>query len=188
MALPEPEGAIAPVRLCIVGRLHPDKDHLNLLEAISGLSKRAIGRFLVYVVGDGSEMATVQEYLAEHSLTDTVFLLGDCRDVRDLLREMDVFVLSSRTEGLPVALLEAMSCGLPCIATDVGGVADALSTGGGLVVPRKDPMALSDALVRMIQDTELRSRTGEAARKSAKDHFDRAVMFQEYERILLAGE
>jgi glycosyltransferase involved in cell wall biosynthesis len=84
-------------------------------------------------------------------------------------------------------MLEAMSTGLPCVATDVGGVAAALSTGGGIVVPRQDPESLAGALSRFIRDERLRKQTGEAARKSATARFDREVMLQEYERILLAG-
>lgn len=184
MELPGPADDGVPVRLCMVGRLHPDKDHLNLLAAVAGMRSRGVGPFLVYVVGDGPELPGLRQHISDLSLTDCVFLLGDRRDVRNLLREMDVFVLSSRTEGLPVALLEAMSCGLPCVATDVGGVAAALSAGGGLVVPRKDSRALCEALTNMIQNEGLRHRSGEAARFSAQGSFDRAAMFDEYERIL----
>lgn len=188
LELPVPADDGLPVRLCIVGRLHPDKDHLNLLKAVAELKSRDVGRFQVFVVGDGPEMEDLREHIGRLSLTDSVVMLGDRQDVRNLLREMDVFVLSSRTEGLPVALLEAMSCGLPCVATDVGGVAAVLSGGGGLVVPRKDPPALCEALARMIQDEDLRRRKGDAARRSARDRFDRAAMFDEYERILFARD
>ena len=104
----------------------------------------------------------------------------------DLLRGMDIFVLSSRTEGLPVALLEAMSTGLPSVVTDVGGVADAVSGGAGLVVPRKDPNALAVALISLVESRDRRTRSGTIARRSAVTRFTRSTMFNSYERLLLA--
>jgi len=175
------------VRMCIVGRLHPDKDHLNLLRAVARLRDRGTTGFILYIVGEGSERQSIEAFVADHSLGEVVVLLGDRSDVRELLREMDIFVLSSRTEGLPVALLEAMSTGLPSVVTDVGGVADALSGGGGLVVPPKDPAALAGALERLVGSRERRENSAAAARRSAVGRFDRTEMFRSYERLLFAG-
>lgn len=188
LELPESEGLRSPVRICIVGRLHADKDHMNLLEAVVRLRNQGIDGFSVYVIGDGSERDAIQKVITDNELVGTVFLMGNRTDIRDLLREMDVFALSSRTEGLPVAMLEAMSTGIPCVATDVGGVAYALSEGGGLVVPPKDPRALADALAKITKNRELRTETGEAARQTAVARFDCEVMFRDYERILFAGQ
>ena len=184
--LPDASLEREPVRLCIVGRLHPDKDHLNLLQAVARMRDRGAADFVLYVVGDGSERQSIEAFVSEHSLREIVVLLGDRSDVGELLRGMDIFVLSSRTEGLPVALLEAMSTGLPSVVTDVGGVADAVSGGAGLVVPRKDPNALAVALISLVESRDRRTRSGTIARRSAVTKFTRSTMFNSYERLLLA--
>jgi len=78
-----------------------------------------------------------------------------------------------------------MSTGLPCVATDVGGVADSLSGGAGAVVPRREPEALADALTRFVVSPELRNRAGRSARRTAECRFDRDAVFSRYEDILL---
>jgi glycosyltransferase involved in cell wall biosynthesis len=91
---------------------------------------------------------------------------GQRDDVLRILAGADVFVLASRQEGLPVVLMEATSVGLPIVATAVGGVPEVLTDGvDGLVVPPGDPLALADALSRVVTDPDLRARLGTGAKE-----------------------
>ena len=123
-----------------------------------------------------------------------VELLGARADIPELLAHSDVFVLSSRSEGFPVSVLEAMAAGLPVVATDVGGVAEAVEDGEtGLLVPATDAEALARALERLLADGELRRRLGAAGRARALSLFDlpryRAAYEELYrERLSAAAE
>ena len=93
-------------------------------------------------------------------------------DVRDLLAEAEVFVLPSRWEGMPNALLEAMACGLPCVATRVSGTEDILRDGeNGLLVEPEQPEPLADALRRVLVDATLALRLGQAARATVVERY-----------------
>jgi glycosyltransferase involved in cell wall biosynthesis len=179
-----------PPDACVVGyvgRLHPDKDPINLIRAITCLNAEQREGLQVVFIGDGACMDEMRRLIDEHALDSTVRLLGERHDVPALLKAMDVFVLPSRTEGLPVALLEAMSTGLPIVATDVGGVPGAAGD-GGLIVPPENPEALAGALARLLDDQSERTRLGEQARRRAVDCFDRSLMFEAYMAALLPPE
>jgi glycosyltransferase involved in cell wall biosynthesis len=99
-----------------------------------------------------------------------VHFLGALADVPALHAELDMFVLPTlgrmRMEGCPVALLEAMACSLPCVATDIPGAQDVIEAGiSGLLVPPEEPEALAEAIGSLLQSAELRRRLGDAARK-----------------------
>ena len=94
----------------------------------------------------------------------------------EALQDADIFVLPSRAEGLPLALLEAMSCGLACVATRTDGMRDAIDPGRtGLLVPPRDPAALSAAIGELLVDPHLRNRLGRGARQAAVEHFDERI-------------
>lgn len=100
------------------------------------------------------------------------------------LQDADVLLLPSRAEGLPLALLEAMSCGLACIATRCDGMVDAVEDGvSGLLIPPRDPRALAAAWARLNADPALRQRLGAAARAAILDRFDQAELIAQLGRI-----
>ena len=102
----------------------------------------------------------------------------------DFYRRLDVFVLPSRSEENPNALLEAMATGLPCVATDVGSVNELLDTGRcGVIVPSEDKETLADRLEELINDPHLRRELGEAARARACGQFAVARMLDEYRSL-----
>jgi glycosyltransferase involved in cell wall biosynthesis len=126
-------------------------------------------------------------------LSHRVELLGARADVPDLLARSDVFVLSSRSEGFPVSVLEAMAAGLPVVATDVGGVGEAVEDGEtGFLIPAADSEALAAALERLLVDGELRRRLGAAGRARALRLFDvsryRAAYEELYRRLNASTE
>jgi glycosyltransferase involved in cell wall biosynthesis len=116
-------------------------------------------------------------------LDDHVILTGARRDVPDLLPAFDVFALSSRFEGLPIALLEAMASGVACVATTVGGVTEVLTDGGdGLLVGPGDPSALAAAIVALLGDPDRRDELGRVAIHRAAQ-FELTAAVRRIERV-----
>ncbi|HEX7485730.1 MAG TPA: glycosyltransferase family 4 protein [Vicinamibacterales bacterium] len=150
-----------------VGRLVPIKDPETLLKAFVLVRDRVPGARL-HLVGDGELRDAVSSQAATMGIADAVALLGWRKDLRAIYAGIDVLVLSSRQEGTPFAVIEAMAAARPVVATDVGGVADILVDGvTGLLVSPQDPSALADAMIRLALDAPLRGRIGAAAREHA---------------------
>jgi glycosyltransferase involved in cell wall biosynthesis len=164
-----------------LGRLTDQKGFDVLLEAVRRLV--ADGVALDVVVGgagrDGDRLRAAAAGLP-------VSFVGFVDDPRAFHADLDVFCLSSRREALPLVLLEAMSEGLPCVATDVGDVRTAVGD-DALVVPPDDPAALARALRRLVTDAELRRDLGLRARRRAERDFDADLMadrtFAELDRV-----
>ncbi|MFE2726410.1 glycosyltransferase [Kitasatospora sp. NPDC059327] len=151
-----------------VGNLTPKKDQATLLAAHAELLRRHPGARLV-LIGTGPLDGRLRAHAAESGVADRVLFAGSRPDVPALLPGLDVFTLSSRQEGLPVALMEAMTSGLPSVVTRVGGIPEVLDDGAqGLLVEPGDPAALATALGRLADDRELRERLGAAARERAR--------------------
>ncbi len=154
--------------IVMVARMAPPKDHALLLRALADVDLP----FQLRLVGDGPQEAQVRALLAELGLGDRVQLLGRRSDVAEQLADADLAVLVSRQEGFPLAVLEAMRSGLPVVASDVGGVREAVDHGvTGLLVPRDDQAALRDGLARLLADPALRQRFGEAGRAAYDARF-----------------
>jgi glycosyltransferase involved in cell wall biosynthesis len=149
-----------------VARLTAQKGVDLLLDALRELGRRGHRPRLV-VAGDGRDRAALEAAAAGLP----VEFRGHVDDVPALLAELDVFCLASRAEGLPLALLEAMAAGLPCVATDVGDVRSAVGD-GAVVVPPEDTMALAAALEQLVVDPGRRRRLGRRARERAEQRFD----------------
>lgn len=132
-----------------VGRLVPIKDVATLLEAFSMSS---VEDAHLVVIGDGPERARLESRCRELDLAGRVHFTGFLSELESIYPELDVVVNSSRNEGTPVALIEAMAAGVPVIATSVGGTPDLLQNGAlGTLVPPASPRTLADALARVIQ-------------------------------------
>lgn len=123
--------------------------------------------------------AALERTVAEYRLSEQVSFLGRITDLRRHLDAADVFVLPSRSEGFSNALIEAMAAGLPCVATDVGGNAEAIQDGeSGLIVPPENSASLSRAILRILQDENLAEKMSTAARSSAEANFSSEAMLQ----------
>ena len=159
-AAPPARGDGDPPRIVTVGRLAAPKDALTLVRALALLGPI---RFSALLVGDGPDLGppVVEAEVRSLDLEDRVELAGSRADVPALLAAADVFVLSSRSEGAPISILEAMAAGLPVVACDVGGVGELVADGEtGLLVPSADPARLAEALRRLVADPGLRRRLG----------------------------
>lgn len=163
-----PEGA--PV-IGLVGRLdHWGKGHKELFEAMAGLRERHPAHALI--VGGGRRMDEVRQSAESLGLAGAVHFLGPRQDVPDLLNAMDIFVLPSHSEGVSLALLEAMAAGLPVVASAVGGLPEVVQDGdNGLLIPPRDAGALAGALERLLTDPALARRLGANARAHVREHY-----------------
>jgi len=169
-AAPRATHAGDPPRVVTVGRLAAPKDTLTLVRALAALGPM---RFSALVVGDGPDRPELEAEIRSLDLSGAVELAGSRADVPDLLAAADVFVLSSRSEGAPFSILEAMAAGLPVVATDVGGVGELVADGEtGLLVPADDPDRLAEALRSLLADGALRRRLGAAGLARARERFD----------------
>jgi glycosyltransferase involved in cell wall biosynthesis len=160
----------ADVVFGFVGRLVPIKDPETLLRAFA-LVRQRVPKARLHIVGDGELRAAVRDLAATLGFAEAVDLMGWRRDLGAVYGGIDALVLSSRSEGTPFALIEAMAAGRPVVATDVGGVADILVDGTtGLLVPARDPAALADAMTAIALDAGLRRRMGAAGRQVAVEY------------------
>jgi len=183
------ELGVAPGRLVIgsVGCLAPRKDYGTLLDAVAALAGRGLEPALV-LVGDGDERPRLERRAAELGIADRVRFLGERADVERLLPLFDVFVLSSRDEGIPNALLEAMAAGRPAVATAVGGTPEVLEDGRtGWLVPPGDPPALAAALATALVDRDEAARRGAAARREVLDRRSIDAMARAHEAFYRNG-
>jgi glycosyltransferase involved in cell wall biosynthesis len=151
-----------------------------LLDALELLAARADGGPRAAICGSGELEDEVRARIAAGPLAATTIHQPFSGRVEPHLRAFDVFVLPSYFEGLPLIVLEAMACGLPVVATDAGGTAEAVLDGvTGFVVPRGDARAVADAVERLVADPELRRAMGEAGRARHAEHFGAARMVDE---------
>ncbi len=147
-----------------VGCLAPRKDYGTLLRALAHVRAAGID-FRVAIVGDGPDRDMLEGLCVELGLNEWVAFLGERSDVDQLLPAFTLFTLSSREEGIPNALLEAMAAARPCVVTRVGGNAEVLADGRtGWLVPPQDPVALATALIEVLTHPEEGLRRGAAAR------------------------
>ena len=159
-----------PPLVVSVGRLAFPKDFATLVRSIAMVEPRALR---TAIVGDGPQRIELEQQIATLGVQDGVRLLGTRDDVPALLAEAGIFVLSSRSEGLPMSVIEAMAAGLPVVATAVGGIPELVEhERTGILVPPGDARALAAALSRLAGDAGLRQRMGEAGRARAEEHFD----------------
>ena len=175
------------VRIVSVGRLAAPKDFATLVRAASLLDP---SRYELHLLGDGPDRSDLERLRDVLGVADNVTFEGDVHDVDDRLRDSDVFVLSSHSEGLPISVLEAMAAGLPVVATRAGGIPELVEDGvSGLLVPPDDVQALAGALTTLIGDRELRAAMGSAGRRRVEDQFSldacRAAHVSLYSRLLV---
>ncbi|OPZ70386.1 MAG: putative glycosyltransferase EpsD [bacterium ADurb.Bin478] len=166
----------AAVVIGTVGRLHRQKGQRRFLEAIH-IVRQEIPDLIALVVGDGPLRSELQTRTRELGLQDHVRFLGSRRDVAELIALMDVFVLSSEWEGMPLSLLEAMALERPVAAFAIPGVTEAVrdNESGALAKPQ-DAGSLAQAILRLLHDREQARRLAKTGRQIFFDHFQEEKM------------
>lgn len=167
----------------IVGRLSGLKGHDELIKAMS-LVAYEIPEILLLIVGDGPEKQRLQKMVCSLSLESQIEFIGHVSNIIPYLSKMDVFVLPSQGEGLPLSIIEAMACGLPVIATNVGGIPDLVIQGKtGLLLSESTPDSLSEAIIKLIKNPELSHAMGNKGRQRAQKYFSSDRWIYELEKI-----
>ncbi len=162
----EPDAPGTPT-IVMVARMAAPKDHALLLRALARIHEP----WRLQLIGDGPDREALEALIDELELGDRVDLLGTRDDVPAVLAAAHVATLVSRQEGFPLVVLEAMRAGLPVVASDVGGVREAVTADTGALVRRGDEAGLAAAFERLLTDPERRARQGRAARQSYEARF-----------------
>lgn len=167
----------------VVGRLESEKDHRTLLQAFRALIDHGQAARLL-IIGDGSLRGELESCSRTLGLERNVTFLGARTDIPQLLAALDVFVLSSVHEGVPLSVIEAMGAGKPVIATDVGGLRLLVKPSiNGTLVPPGDPAALEAAMRDLAANPRLRQEMGLQSRQIACDSFSVSTMINRYQEI-----
>ena len=170
-----------------VGRLQNVKNQAALVEAfirLRALVPAEAARLRLVIVGDGPLRAALAQHVAAAGIGGQVWLAGARSDIAELMRTFSVFALPSIAEGMPVTLLEAMACGLPVVASRVGGIPElVLENDTGMLVPPNDPQALAEALARYLRQPALVRQHGAAGRARIETKYSIAAMLFGYTNL-----
>ncbi len=162
--------------IVMVARFEVPKRQDLLLEVLAELTDVP---WQLQLIGDGSLRPALEEFVAQHNLTDRITFLGDQLDVHSYLEKSDVFVLLSDWEGLPISIIEAMRIGLPIVATNVGGVKElVVDHDNGFLVEREDKELLKLRLHHLLMDATLSKKMGNASERRYLQHFTFTPMYQ----------
>ena len=155
-----------------IGRLSPEKGITYFIEAARIIKNRKIEDIRFSIIGDGTEEEKLRKLIIDLKLEDTVDLLGYRSDIFHLIRQSDLIVLSSLTEGLPLTPIEAFACGKPVVGTDVGGTAEIIQDGvSGFLVPSKDAAALAEKIIKLKNNRSLLTKMGALAKLNYDKNF-----------------
>ena len=165
-----------------VGRLVPVKRVDLLLRGVAR-AQAAGAPIRLVIVGDGELRPQLERLARQVGLDGRVRFLGYRTDVAPITAGSDIAVVTSDQEGTPVSLIQAAAAGLPLVATRVGGVADVVSEGGGLLVPPRDEQGVADALAELAEDAELRERMGAVAQAHVVSRFSSGRLVERIERL-----
>ena len=181
----------ADLVIATVGRMEEQKGHSFLLDAFARLRQmpQLDGMQLrLLVVGDGRLKLATEQHAAYLGIDHACRFPGSIKDLADVYRAIDVFVMPSLWEGLSLAMLEAMAAGLPMIATDVGGARDVLGDGlRGILVPAGDAVALTRAICDLLVDAEKRSAMANSGRKHVRENYSVAALSRQLAELYEAA-
>jgi glycosyltransferase involved in cell wall biosynthesis len=178
----QPDDAL---RFLFVGR-HVYQKGIDVLLEAAARARREIGdRFVLELAGDGPLRSELGRKARNLALSDVVRFLGSLTrpELVEAYGRATAFVLPSRFEGFPVAILEAWAAGLPVIATSVGGIPDLCNAGNAVLVPPDDPEALAAAMTSLSRDATRRERLGSAGRTLVQERYTWDAVADTYERV-----
>jgi glycosyltransferase involved in cell wall biosynthesis len=171
----------------MVANLRPEKGHDVLLDAAPHiLAVHPEAEFVL--AGHGPCRSALEAQAHACGVDRHVRFLGECRNVPDILADGDLFVLPSRTEAMPNAVIEAMAAGLPVVASAVGGIPEVIAHGHtGLLVPPDDPLALAASVAQLMNDPARAAALGRSARDFISREFGFGRMVSRFEELYLSA-
>ncbi len=172
-------------RICIgtVGSLRPVKNQMLLINACKVVFSR-FEHVEVLIVGEGPLKTQLMQTVASLGFSERIHFAGSQSNIPEILNALDIFVLPSLSEGMPNAVLEAMACGLPVIATAVGGVPEVIDNPrDGIVIDSQDEEALVSALTHLLENKDSRAEMGTQGRLRMLKHFSLKKMVRTYETL-----
>lgn len=170
--------------VAMVARLHPIKDHVTFLSA-ARIVLDSLPRTQFIIIGDGPERAALEKLCGALEIALNVHFLGTCSDIDRILPAIDVHVLSSHSESLPLAVLEGMACGKPVVCTDVGGTSETVEHGiSGFLVPPRDPVLLANHLTTLLSNPVLAEQMGAAGKRRVESDFSLVKSVAEVENFI----
>jgi len=166
-----------------VGRLTKVKGHDYLIEAVPAILKE-IKNCKVIIAGDGPLKEQLTKLIYKYNLSNNIKLIGYSDNVKEILAVIDLFILPSLSEGLPISLLEAMASGKPSIASGVGGITEViLDNVGGIVIPPHNSESINDAVIKLYRDEQHYKKLKEEGIKVVEEKFSTNKMVEQYINI-----
>jgi glycosyltransferase involved in cell wall biosynthesis len=172
-------------KLLIVGRLSPEKGHINLLTALSQLNKKNITNWELTIIGDGELKNTLIELSKRLKLTEQIKFIGVQKNTLNFYQQHDIYVSSSLSEGMPLVVLEAMSCQVPVLSTPVGAIPDLITqSNGGVLCLNTSVDAIARCLetVLSLSSDELK-KLSLNARKHIVEHYSLTSAIEHHENL-----
>jgi glycosyltransferase involved in cell wall biosynthesis len=168
-----------------IANLYKTKGLEYLIEAIKILTTYN-SQLTALIIGGGTERKNLEDLISQLNLKSRVFLLGNIKNAAELLPAFDIYANSSVKEGFPYSILEAMSAGLPIVATEVGGIPEMINDGkNGLLVESQNPQALAEKIKILIEDENLRKIFGEETKQKVKDEFEMEKMIKKTREVYI---
>jgi glycosyltransferase involved in cell wall biosynthesis len=175
--------SIKSYKIIVIGSLSDQKGHIYLLKALKKLQEKQLD-FELLIVGDGPLKNKFIDFVSSNGLKEIVHFLGVRKDVANIMKSADLFVMPSVYEGFSIVLLEAMAAEIPIIATGVGGNAEAIiNEESGLIINSENPDELVKSISRLINDKELSAKYASNARKRLTDNFTLTKMIQNLDQV-----
>lgn len=173
------------LKIVFVGRLTQPKDPLLLLKSFNSLSSKLRNKAQISIIGEGPRRKDLEKFIKGNKLEGKIKLLGSIsrEKVFEVLKKSDIFVLPSNYEGFPYTILEAMSCGLSVIASNVGGVSEIVDENCGMLIKRGDKEGLKKVLEKLIENPSLLLKLGENAKKRVKEEFSLGKMLEKTKEV-----
>lgn len=171
--------------VAMVARLQPVKDHFTFLVAAKTVLD-SLPETTFLVIGDGPQRGDLENICQQLGISESVHFTGTRLDIDRLLPAIDIHVLSSHSEGLPMAVLEGMACGKPVICTDVGGTSEIIEHGvSGYLVPPGEPAMLAAHLTALLTNPDLAERMGAAGKRRVESEFSFNDSVAEFEKFIM---
>ena len=173
------------LKILSVGRLTYQKAMEVLVKATDHLLKNGMKNFIIMIVGEGEQRIILEKMIEDFSIQKYIKLVGIRSDVMNLMKEADLFVMTSRYEGLSIAMIEAMACGLPIIASDAPGINPYIKSGiNGLLFPIGDDKALSKNIIKLGNNKKLRKKLSIEGKKCFNSEFNMIKNISNLKKII----